>query len=440
MGRISDTIQGLKPAMMMVTVQAALAGVNIFYKLAGNLGMSLRVLIAYRFIFAAAFIVPLALVVERKSRPKLTRVVVCQAFLCGLLGGSLAQNLYAESLVLTSATFAAAMTNLVPAITFILALSFGMERLGFGTWAGKAKVAGTLLCIGGAMLLTFYKGAEINIWSTSVDLLHKGPNHGGHVAASHQKAGNPVLGALLAVCCCFSLAMGLIIQAKMMRHYPCPYSSTAIMITFGAIQATVFALCMEKDWSQWELGWDIKLLTVSYTGIVASGAMFTFMAWCVQMRGPLYVSVFNPLMLVLVALAGSLVLDEKLHLGTVLGAVVIVCGLYTVLWGKGKELKRITQLMPSKSSRESERIEIIISSSAENSININSSSRSSILVVIPNDVSMAYTLDDALDDDVSETNKAKEEEEDDEKEGEQEDANYDDKGKGDNSKATAPKV
>ncbi|KAF7128072.1 hypothetical protein RHSIM_Rhsim11G0133100 [Rhododendron simsii] len=402
MGRISDTIHGLKPAMMMVTVQAALAGVNIFYKMAGNSGLSLRVLIAYRFIFAAAFIVPLALVVERKSRPKLTRVVVCQAFFCGLLG---------------------------------------MERLGFGTWAGKAKVVGTLLCMGGAMLLTFYKGAEINIWSTSVDLLHKGSNHGGHVAASHQKAGNPVLGALLIVGCCFSIAMGLIIQAKMMRNYPWPYSSTAIMITFGAIQATVFALCMEKDWSQWELGWDFKLLTVSYTGIVASGATFTLMAWCVQMRGPLFVSVFNPLMLVLVALAGSLVLDEKLHLGTVLGAVVIICGLYTVLWGKGKELKRITQLMPSKSSRESERIEIIISSSTENSINVNSSSRSSILVVIPNDVSMAYTLDDALDDNVSETNKAKEEDDDDdEKEGEQEDANYDDKGKGDNSEVTAPKV
>lgn len=29
------------------------------------------------------------------------------------------------------------------------------------------------------------------------------------------------------------------------------------------------------------------------------------------------------------------------------GALVIICGLYTVLWGKGKEMKRITQLMPT---------------------------------------------------------------------------------------------
>lgn len=36
----------------------------------------------------------------------------------------MAQNLYAESLALTSATFAAAMTNLIPAITFVLAILF----------------------------------------------------------------------------------------------------------------------------------------------------------------------------------------------------------------------------------------------------------------------------------------------------------------------------
>ncbi|GFY89313.1 nodulin MtN21 /EamA-like transporter family protein [Actinidia rufa] len=299
MGRVANTIHGLKPVMMMVVVQAALAGITIFYKIAGNIGMSLRVLIAYRFLIGAAFMVPLALVIER---------------------GSMAQNLYAESLVLTSATFAAAMTNLIPAITFILAISFGLERLGWGTMAGKAKVVGTLLCISGAMILTFYKGLEVKLWSTNVDLLHKSQHHGGHVAASHPPDGNHVLGALLVVCCCLSSAMGLIFQAKMVRNYPCPYSGTALVICMGAIQATVFALCMERDWNQWKLGWNIRLLTVTYSGIVASGLVYTFMTCCVQMRGPLFVSVFSPLMLVLVAIAGSLVLEEKLYMGSVLGA------------------------------------------------------------------------------------------------------------------------
>ncbi|CAL5434451.1 unnamed protein product [Camellia sinensis] len=241
--------------------------------------------------------------------------------------GAMAQNLYAQSLVLTSATFATAMTNLVPALTFILAISFrkegeekgwrrrereekgggggggvggdgsgaatiagaamtaggeatAFERLGFGTTAGKAKVLGTLICIGGAMLLTFYKGAEIDIFSTNVNLLHKSqPHRGGHVASSHEEGGNHALGALLIVCCCFSAAAGLIVQ---------------------------------RDWNQWKLGWNIRLLT----GIVASGVTCTFMAWVVQMRGPLFVSIFNPLMLVLVAIAGSLLSQEKLHLGS----------------------------------------------------------------------------------------------------------------------------
>jgi hypothetical protein len=61
------------------------------------------------------------------------------------------------------------------------------------------------------------------------------------------------------------------------------------------------------------------------------------MAWCVKQRGPLFVSVFSPLMLLMVAVLSSLLLGEKLHLGTALGAVLIVMGLYAVLWGKGRE-------------------------------------------------------------------------------------------------------
>ncbi|KAL6513161.1 hypothetical protein OROGR_020647 [Orobanche gracilis] len=350
MGKFCDMIHGLKPTMMMVSVQITLAGVNIFYKMAGNNGFSLRVLIAYRFLFATATVVPLALIFERKNRPKLTWKIAFQAFICALFGGSMAQNLYAESLVLTSATFVAAMSNLIPAMTFILAIFFRLERLGLTTVAGKAKVVGTVLCIGGAMVLTFYKGCEVKIWSTHFDLIHEyQQSPGGHVAVAHHSPNNSILGPLLALACCFTISLSYIVQAKMTDTYPCHYSSTALIAISGSIQAVIFALCMEKDWSQWKLGWNIRLLTVSYMGILASGIMWAFIMSCVRMRGPLFVSVFNPLLLVLVALAGSLLLNEKLHLGSVLGAAIIVCGLYSVLWGKVKEMKKITRLVPSKS-------------------------------------------------------------------------------------------
>ncbi|XP_057788889.1 WAT1-related protein At1g25270-like [Salvia miltiorrhiza] len=350
MGKLYKILDGLKPMMMMVTVQLALAGVNILYKMVATNGVSLPILIAYRFLFAAATVVPLALLLERKSRPKLTWKIVLQAFASALFGGSMAQNLYAESLVLTSATFAAAMTNLIPAITLVLAVIFRLEALGLKTMAGKAKLMGTLLSIGGAMLLTFYKGFEVNFLSTHIDLLQKSQ---GHVAEAHHNSGNNVLGLLLALACCFSASVGLIVQTKMSQSYPCHYSSTALTSIMGSVQAIVYALCIERDRSKWKLGWNLTLLTAAYMGVLASGIMWVFIMLCVRMRGPLFVSVFNPLLLVLVALAGSLFLDEKLYLGSVVGAAVIVCGLYLVLWGKGKEMKKLSRLVASKSIGES---------------------------------------------------------------------------------------
>lgn len=54
----------------------------------------------------------------------------------------------------------------------------------------------------------------------------------------------------------------------MSEKYHCHCSSTALMCTMGAIQAVVFALCVERDWSQWKLGWNIRLLTASFTVVI----------------------------------------------------------------------------------------------------------------------------------------------------------------------------
>ena len=48
---------------------------------------------------------------------------------------------------------------------------------------------------------------------------------------------------------------------------------------------------------------------------MASGLVVIVIAWCVRMRGPMFVSVFNPLMLVLVAVADSLMFGENLYVG-----------------------------------------------------------------------------------------------------------------------------
>lgn len=62
---ILKLIDGSKEVLVMVIVQLAYAASNIVYKLAISDGMNVRIIVAYRFIFATVFMIPLALFFER---------------------------------------------------------------------------------------------------------------------------------------------------------------------------------------------------------------------------------------------------------------------------------------------------------------------------------------------------------------------------------------
>ncbi|XP_074565672.1 WAT1-related protein At1g09380-like [Curcuma longa] len=355
-GDWSKVARGLMPPAAMVLVQVVFAGVNLLYKLALNDGMDVMVLVAYRYIFAAAFTTPLAFFIERKQRPKLTGKVLGLAFLCGLFGAGLAQNLYVSSMRLTSVTFVSAMSNLVPAMTFVLAISFRIEKLGIRTNYGQAKIIGTLLGLSGAMLLTFYKGVDINLWSSKINLL-KATDDGGHGSIpSHP---NDILGSFLAVSSCLCYALWLIIQAKLTQLHPCHCSNTALVCLMGAILSSILALCFQRHKIQWRLGFDIRLLTAAYSGILATGMAFTLLGWCIMKKGPVYASVFNPLSLVLVAILSSFLLSEQLYLGCLLGSGLIVLGLYMVLWGKGIEESKFGEQSVEEAVADGEPMEVV---------------------------------------------------------------------------------
>ncbi|MBA0726941.1 hypothetical protein Golax_002731 [Gossypium laxum] len=87
------------------------------------------------------------------------------------------------------------------------------------------------------------------------------------------------------------------------------------MCLMGSIQGALYAVCTVRDWNQWKLGWNVRLLAVAYVGTMGSALFVFLISWAVRLKGPLYAATFNPLGLVLVAVVGSLLLDEKLHLG-----------------------------------------------------------------------------------------------------------------------------
>lgn len=67
-GRCGAMMEGARPTAAMVALQFVFSALQIFIKLALNDGMDARVLVAYRFMFAAAFLCPIAFVVERYAR------------------------------------------------------------------------------------------------------------------------------------------------------------------------------------------------------------------------------------------------------------------------------------------------------------------------------------------------------------------------------------
>ncbi|KAL5214093.1 hypothetical protein ABZP36_003245 [Zizania latifolia] len=333
--------EAARPAVAMVALQFLFSVLQIFIKLALNDGMDARVLVAYRFMFAAAVLCPIAFVVERKKRPPLTLKVVLQLFLCGLFGFSINQNLYVFAIKLTSATFITAISNLTPATTFLLAILTRLETLKLRKPAGQAKLLGTLVGMGGAMLLTFYKGPEMMLLRRlpHPNLVHITENHHLHPISTS----NQIIGSFLGIISCFSYATWLVIQAKVGEVYPCHYSIAAMVCFFGALQSTVMAVCVHRDMEHWRLGLNIRLYSSAYAGLIASGSAFPLLSWCLRKKGPLFISVFSPLMLIFVALLSSVLLDEALHVGSVLGSALIVGGLYLVLWGKAKEAAGLPQ-------------------------------------------------------------------------------------------------
>ena len=78
---------------------------------------------------------------------------------------------------------------------------------------GKAKVIGTLVGVAGAMILTFYKGHQLNFWSTHFNILHEGQHMGGHVAKTHNTpTHHDTIGSLLALASSLCIALSLTLQ------------------------------------------------------------------------------------------------------------------------------------------------------------------------------------------------------------------------------------
>ncbi|KAG8484006.1 hypothetical protein CXB51_023234 [Gossypium anomalum] len=324
-----------KPFFAAVFLQVGYAGMDILSKTALNLGMSNYVLVVYRHAIATLFMAPFAAFLDKKVRPKMTMRIFIQIMALGLLEPVIDQNLYFLGMKYTTATFATAMYNILPAITFVMAWIFRLEKVKLRSIRSHGKIIGTLATVAGAMVMTLMKGPVLELFWT------KGRNN--HEAASKNGTDlhDCIKGGVLITIGCFSYACFVILQAITLETYPADLSLTVWICLLGTLEGTIAALIMEKgNAAIWAIKWDTKLLTAAYTGIVCSGLAYYIQGMIMRHRGPVFVTAFSPLCMVIVAIMSSFILAEQMFLGRVIGAIIIIVGLYLVLWGKNKDYKK----------------------------------------------------------------------------------------------------
>ncbi|KAB5544240.1 hypothetical protein DKX38_012352 [Salix brachista] len=298
-----------KPFLAVIFLQFGYAGMFTITKHALDEGMSQHVLVVYRHVVATIIIAPFALIFDRPT---------------------IDQNLYYTGMKYTTATFTSAMCNVLPAFAFLMAWALRIEQVNLRKIHSQAKIIGTIVTVGGAMLMTLVKGAQLDLpWTKGYDAL---------ASTGSLTKQDPIKGALMITTGCVCWASFIILQAITLKSYPVELSLTAGICFMGAIEGSVVAAVMERgNPSAWSVGMDYKLLAAVYSGVICSGIGYYVQGLIMKRKGPVIVTAFSPLSMVIVAVLGSFFLKEILYMGRVLGAVVIVTGLYLVLWGKSKD-------------------------------------------------------------------------------------------------------
>ncbi|KAJ4780198.1 WAT1-related protein [Rhynchospora pubera] len=321
-----------KPAVSMVLVQAFLSGMFLLSKVVITDGMFIFALLTYRSLFGALFILPFAFFYERGAWRKLDLKSLIWITFNAFIGYAVPMSLCFYGLQDTTSSYTIIFVNLIPVVTYILALIFRMETLRLRTLPGSLKIIGTLTCFGGTILVSLYKGRVLHLWPAVVARHHQ-------VVQQNASGTNQLRGTILLLASSFTFACWYLLQSKVLKVYPYKYWSSMMTCLFGGIQTGLVGIILKRDRKTWQLGWNLQLLTILYTGAFATAGKYSLNSYAVQKRGPSYPPMFNALSVVFTTILGSLLLGDAITIGSILGVIFIIGGLYLFLFAKGKDLQ-----------------------------------------------------------------------------------------------------
>ncbi|XP_057416507.1 WAT1-related protein At4g28040-like [Lotus japonicus] len=324
---------GHLPVIAMIGLQFYYAILAILTRAALLDGLSPPIFVVYRQGIATLALTPIFFSSKRRQSLKssLRFRSYSLMFATSLIGVTANQNTYFQGLYYASSTAATAMSNLIPALTFVIAAIFGFEKVDLRSLRFMAKILGTVCCVVGALTMALLKGHKL-LNTEFIPFIHLTASRGD----------DWLLGCSLLLASSVFWSSWIIMQVPISSSCPDHLLSTFCMCFFATIQSALFALFYGENFQAWMLHSPLEISCCLYGGIGIAVSFF-IQSWCISISGPLYCAMFNPLSTVLTAFIAATFLQEELYIGSLVGAVGVITGLYIVLWGKAKEFEEIKQ-------------------------------------------------------------------------------------------------
>ncbi|KAK7266169.1 hypothetical protein RIF29_18811 [Crotalaria pallida] len=324
----------LLPFVVILANECNNTGLITLFKAATMKGMSDHVFVAYAYAVGTIVLLPISFF-YRRSRvvPPITFSILYKIAILGVIGCS-SQILGYAGIKYSSPTLSSAISNLVPAFTFILAVICRMEKIALKSRTTQAKILGSIISILGAFVVTFYKGPSIIIADNSPSIRLQQSN-----GILDSLDINWVIGGFLLTAGNILLTLWMIVQVEILKEFPDEITMSFFYNFCAAIEAAIVGLLSERNTSAWKIRLDISLVSILCTGIFNKFLSTTINAWGIHLKGPVYVAMFKPLSIVIAVVMGVMFLGDILYIGSIIGATVISIGFYTVMWGKAAEEK-----------------------------------------------------------------------------------------------------
>ncbi|XP_076912193.1 WAT1-related protein At5g40240-like [Bidens hawaiensis] len=205
-----------------------------------------------------------------------------------------------------------------------------MEKLEMQSSSNVAKLLGTIMEISGTMVFTFYQGPDIFMIRDSQNQL-----------LSSQLSSRVFGGLILFLAITFG-CIWIVLQSATAKEFPDHFTIVFFFCLFGTLQCIALSPFQEPNPSAWVVQPGIGMIAIA---VYSVALRINALTWCSEKKGPVFVTMFSPLSLVIGFILGVTFLGDSLYLGNAIGEVIGVVGFYAVMWGQANEKNKLDKDM-----------------------------------------------------------------------------------------------